>query len=344
MKALDLFCGAGGLTRGLLDAGIDVMAGIDIDPRVGNTYEANNAPSQFLRRDVRRIDPSELLAIAAVRDRTDLILAGCAPCRTFSKHRRNGRAREPDATLLSAFGKVVAAIRPGWVLVENVPGLTQVRGYSTHRRFLSLLDSLGYRTSQGVLNACEHGVPQHRRRYVMLACRHAIPSLPEPRFGRARKPLQTVRHWIAHYPVLEAGEAHPAVPNHVASSLSEMNLLRMRVTPPDGGDRTAWPSALTLPCHGGRNASFSDVYGRIWWDRIAPTLTGRCNSLSNGRFGHPEQHRAISLREAASLQTFPDHYVFYGPHSHVARHIGNAVPVLLAEALGRHVLAIHTDG
>ena len=344
MKALDLFCGGGGLTRGLLDAGIDVVAGVDIDPRVGQTYQANNSPSLFLQRDVRKIDPRELLEIAAVRDRADLIVAGCAPCRTFSKHQRNGGASGPDATLLSAFGKVVAGMRPGWVLVENVPGLTQVRGYSAYRRFLGLLASLRYRISQGVLNACEHGVPQHRRRYVMLACRKAVPSLPEPRFGPGRKPFETVRHWIAHYPELEAGEAHPAVPNHVASSLSEMNLVRLRATPRDGGDRTDWPSALELPCHRGRSSSFSDVYGRMWWNRVAPTLTGKCNSLSNGRFGHPEQHRAISLREAASLQTFPDHYVFHGLRSHVARHIGNAVPVLLAEALGRQVLATHTSG
>ena len=343
LKAIDLFCGAGGLTRGLLDAGIDVVAGIDIDPCVGQTYEANNSPSRFFQRDVRQIDPCELLEIGAVRDKAGLILAGCAPCRAFSKHQRNGRSSGPDATLLTAFGKVVAAIRPGWVLVENVPGLAQVQGYSTHRRFLGLLVSLGYRISQGVLNACHHGVPQYRRRYVMLACRKAVPSLPEPRFGPGRKPFETVRRWIAHYPELEAGEAHPAVPNHVASSLSEMNLVRLRATPKDGGDRTAWPPALELPCHRGRSSSFSDAYGRMWWNRFASTLTGRCNSLSNGRFGHPEQHRAISLREAASLQTFPDHYVFYGPHSHVARHIGNAVPVLLAEALGRQVLATHTS-
>ena len=179
----------------------------------------------------------------------------------------------------------------------------------------------------------------------MLACRKAVPKsagaqVLVPEGSRSR----TVRRWIAHYPELEAGEAHPAVPNHVASSLSEMNLVRLRATPKDGGDRTAWPPALELPCHRGRSSSFSDTYGRMWWNRFASTLTGRCNSLSNGRFRTSRNSTgAISLREAASLQTFPDHYVFYGPHSHVARHIGNAVPVLLAEALGRQVLATHTS-
>lgn len=344
MKAIDLFCGAGGLTRGLLDAGIDVVAGIDVDESVGRTYEWNNRPTRFVRSDLRTLEPDiikELFGSTAVEE---ALLTGCAPCRTFSKQRRNASLRHPDATILGEFGRLVEALHPGWVLIENVPGLATVPGYSTFRRFLRLLNKKGYRVAQGVLNASQYGVPQHRRRYVLIASRWADPSLPVHRYGHQLRPFETVRKWIAHYPPIAAGECHPSIANHASSMLSTRNLQRLRATPCDGGDRRDWPSALELDCHQGRNQSFSDVYGRMWWDRVAPTLTGRCNSVSNGRFGHPEQDRAVSLREAASLQTFPDDYLFFGVNTHIARHIGNAVPVRLAEALGSAVLSATTHG
>ena len=338
MKAIDLFCGAGGLTRGLLNAGVEVVAGVDVDPTLRPTYEGNNYPSRFLVRDMRSVDPNELADLFGTTPASETIVAGCAPCQTFSKHQRSGRERGPDATLLAAVGRVVDAANPGWVLVENVPGLMAVPGYSTLRRFVSLLRSKGYSVAQGVLNAAGYGVPQHRRRFVLMASRVAEPLLPEAEFGTPSRRYRTVREWIAHFPPIAAGATHPWVPNHVAAKLSNTNLRRLQATPPDGGDRRAWPERLVLECHRGRESSFSDVYGRMWWDRIAPTLTARCNSISNGRFGHPEQDRAISLREAASLQTFGDDYVFFGTPTAIARQIGNAVPVKLAEAVGRTVL------
>ena len=338
MRAIDLFCGAGGLTRGLLDAGVEVVAGIDVDPSVGETYELNNRPVRLLQRDIRNIDPEDLKVLLGTNGPSETLLAGCAPCQMFSKHQRSGRARGPDATLLAAVGRMVAAVRPGWVLIENVPGLVAVPGFSTLRRFVRLLRSTGYSIAHGILNACDHGVPQHRRRYVLIASQECEAVLPTPEFGNGRRALETVRQWIAHYPPIAAGDVHSAVPNHEASPLSRLNLDRLRVTPLDGGGRENWPSRLQLDCHRGSQNSFSDVYGRMWWDRVAPTLTGRCNSLSNGRFGHPEQDRAISLREAASLQSFPDDYLFLGTRTAIARQIGNAVPVRLAEALGRCIL------
>ena len=338
MRAIDLFCGAGGLTRGLLDAGIEVVAGIDVDPSVGETYERNNRPVRFLRRDIRTVGPEDLMALLGTNNPCETLLAGCAPCQMFSKHQRSGLARGPDATLLAAVGRMVAAVRPGWVLIEIVPGLMAVPGFSTLRRFVRLLQSTGYSIAQGVLNACDQGVPQHRCRYVLIAAQRVEPVLPTPEFGNGRHPLETVRQWIAHYPPIAAGDAHPNVPNHEASPLSRLNLDRLSSTPPNGGGRKHWPSRLQLDCHRGRKNSFSDVYGRMWWDRVAPTLTGRCNSLSNGRFGHPEQDRAISLREAASIQSFPDDYLFFGTRTTIARQIGNAVPVRLAEALGQCIL------
>jgi DNA (cytosine-5)-methyltransferase 1 len=333
MKAIDLFCGAGGLTRGLLNSGIEVIAGVDVDPALRQTYERNNERVRFICKDVRKLNANEINAVLASTPSSDLLLAGCAPCRSFSQQRR-GSVRGHDATLLGAFRRLVGELEPGVVLIENVPGLTKVPGFSTFRRLLSTLQDMDYSIAQGILNARDFGVPQHRRRFVLIASRLGDPELPKPTRGSQGSPYETVRDWIAHFPPIAAGEEHTSVPNHVAAALTDRNLRRLQATPHDGGDRSSWPTDLRLACHVGRNREYTDVYGRLWWDRPAPTLTGRCHSVSNGRYGHPEQDRAISLREAASLQTFPDDYVFFGYRSHVAQHIGNAVPVRLAEVLG----------
>lgn len=182
-----------------------------------------------------------------------------------------------------------------------------------------------------------YGVPQTRRRLVLLASQGAIPRLPAATHASR---MCTVRDAIGHYPAIEAGETSDQVANHVAARVMEWNLERLRHTPIDGGDRRSWPDELALDCHQ-KTSGYTDVYGRMAWERPAPTLTGRCNSISNGRFGHPEQNRAISLREAAAIQTFPDDYVFHGPNSHIAKQIGNAVPVEFAAVLGRHILDAH---
>jgi DNA (cytosine-5)-methyltransferase 1 len=348
MRAIDCFCGAGGLTRGLLDAGVLVVAGFDIDGRCKKTYERNNRPVKFYRADVSSIDPTTLWEILGSRRATDLLLAGCSPCQPFSQHKngnqgdaqRNARGTDPDSTLLGAFARLVGTIKPGQVLIENVPGLTRVRGFSTYRRFVRLLLGLGYNISEEVLDAKNFGVPQTRRRYVLIAIRGRPAAPPEPTFGPGLTSYSTVRDAISHFPPIRAGERHHFVPNHEAAALSDINLRRLSHTPHDGGDRRAWPSELVLDCHKGDHDGHTDVYGRMSWDKPAPTLTGKCHSISNGRYGHPVQDRAISLREAASLQTFPDSYIFYGPRQHIARMIGNSVPVRLGEALGRHILSL----
>ncbi len=221
--------------------------------------------------------------------------------------------------------------------MENVPGIADVPGFSSLRRFLKTLSDLGYECDPGVLNARDFGVPQHRRRFVLVAVLGAAAHLPSPMHDRLANPA-TVRHAIEHFPPIGAGEGDESLPNHHAAGLSAMNMRRIRATPADGGSRREWPKELRLKCHAGL-AGFSDVYGRMSWDRVAPTLTSRCNSYSNGRFGHPVQDRAISLREAAAIQTFPDEYEFVGTNNGIARWIGNAVPVKFAEALGRAAAA-----
>lgn len=343
MKAVDFFSGAGGLTRGLLDAGIDVVAGFDCDERCRATYEHNNPGVRFVQADAREISLRDLRGKCRLRRYDDVIFAGCAPCQPFSSQRKGSEQRH-DATLLAEFGRLVEAAQPGYVLIENVPGIAKVRGFSTFHRFLKMLDENGYGYIYDVLDAKHYGVPQNRRRLVLIAMKYGKPSLPAPKCGKCLFPLRTVRQAISHFPVIAAGKCHPDIPNHVAAAITELNLERLRHTPHDGGDRRSWPKHLRLECHKGNYNGHTDVYGRMSWDSPAPALTGRCHSISNGRYGHPEQDRAISLREAAAIQSFPDCYVFFGSNKHVAMQIGNAVPVRFAERIGKHILRLFGNG
>lgn len=336
MKAVDFFCGAGGLSRGLLDAGIDVRLGVDVDHRCAETYEANLPPAKFFCSDVKNVSRSDIVDRIGKYSSNDLLFAACAPCQAFSPQRRS-KTRRADATILVSFACIIESFEPRFVLIENVPGITKVNGFSAYRRFVRRLRTNGYQIAEQVLDAKYFGVPQTRRRFVLVAARGVTPKLPESDKSKNGE-LATVRDAIAHYPPISAGAVHPRVPNHQSASLSPLNLERILNTPPNGGDRRDWPSKLTLECHKRSGVGHTDVYGRMYWDAPAPTLTGRCVSLSNGRYGHPEQNRAISLREAASLQTFRDDFVFYGTFQHMAQQIGNAVPVNLAQRLGNELL------
>ncbi len=342
MKAVDFFCGVGGLTRGLLDAGIDVVAGFDIDKQCEASYEHNNPGARFKGIDIRDVDLVALKSHAGIRKFKNVLFAGCAPCQPFSQQRKAGTGQH-DSTLLSEFGRLIEAALPGMVLIENVPGMARVKGYSAFRRFLRMLEANGYGIAYDVLDAKYFGVPQNRRRLVLIASKGTKSTLPSLTHGKLKRSLKTVRDAISHFPKIDAGESHPYIPNHVAASITELNLKRLRHTPHNGGDRRSWPKHLRLDCHTGNYEGHTDVYGRMFWDNPAPALTGRCNSISNGRYGHPEQDRAISLREAAAIQSFPDGYEFFGSNKRIALQIGNAVPVALAERLGKHILQLR-DG
>ena len=343
IKAIDFFCGAGGMTRGLLDAGINVIAGFDKDERCCSTYEYNNSGTRFVHTDIKKVDVKELKRLARTDSFRDMLFAGCAPCQPFSQQRK-GKKRLQSATLLSEFGRLVEAALPGQVLIENVPGIAKVPGNSTFRRFLRLLERNGYQYVYEVLDAKQYGVPQNRRRLVMIAMRGIKPSLPKPKYGPSLLPFKTVYQAISHFPPIRAGECHPGIPNHVSASVAPLNMERLRNTPHDGGDRRVWPEHLPLECHKKNYEGHTDVYGRMAWNAPAPTLTGRCHSISNGRYGHPTQDRAISLREAAALQSYPDGYVFLGCNTHIALQIGNSVPVRLAEELGKQILQLRSRG
>lgn len=344
MIAIDFFCGAGGLSKGLAMSGINVLAGIDNNILCQDTYNKNNAPARFIYADMKKYAPENLLALFPhLREihRDDLLLAGCAPCQPFSKANKS-EERSPDATLLSQFGRFVEFFLPGQVMIENVPGIAKVKGNSTFKRFIRLLKNKGYSVIYKPINAKYFGVPQNRVRLLVLATRGITAEFPPvthaytPKNGQRK--LVTVRDAISHFPPLSAGQTDNEIPNHVAANLSPLNLCRLKYTPHDGGGRQDWPEHLILHCHANGHKGHTDVYGRMFWDRPSPTLTCKCQSISNGRYAHPEQDRAISLREAAAIQTFPDDYIFYGSNTSIAAQIGNAVPVLLGSVIGTHFL------
>lgn len=233
--------------------------------------------------------------------------------------------------------------RPDLIFLENVPGIQKVSSKSgPFGRFLKLLRVLGYNYKYSVVRCQDYGVPQQRERLILVASLFGPISLPPATHGAGvgLEPLVTVRDAIGDLPPIAAGERHNTVSNHQACSLSELNLRRIRATP-EGGGRLNWPPELVLACHKGKAArkDYTDVYGRMAWDRPASALTTRCISLSNGRFGHPSQDRAISIREAACLQTFDRSFIFEGSANSMAMQIGNAVPVALARAVGAHLKA-----
>lgn len=324
---IDVFCGAGGMSRGLQRAGIRVVCGIDNDPTVVKTYK-KNIHRRVVCRDIKNVTANHLRPL--VPETARLVLSVCAPCQPFSKVRKS-RKRSPDRHLLLEVGRLVRSLRPDGLIVENVPQISRSSSKGVLGQFLRILRSAGYSWTVEVLDAKNYGVPQTRARMVVLAVRghgreiHA----PAPRRGACK----TVKNAIKGLPVVRAGKKSRHHPLHTAAALSERNLERLAATPTDGGDSRSWPERLRLPCHV-RSGGFYDVYGRMHWNRPAPTLTTRCISLSNGRFGHPTQRRAITLLEAALLQTFPKKYRFVGNQAEVARQIGNAVPVKLARALG----------
>ncbi len=336
---VDLFCGVGGLTHGLVRGGIQIAAGIDIDSSCKFPFEANNS-ALFLERDVGQLSAEDIAPFFEGADFT--LLAGCAPCQPFSTYSRSGRNREYESQwpLMSSFGRLVNNLKPDLVTVENVPQLAD------HPVFEEFLESLvGYTTWWKIVQCSEIGVPQTRKRLVLFASRLGSNAL-ELSLEHAR--CITVRDTIGSLPPINSGCRDAKDELHTAPSLSPLNLARIRSSRP-GGTWRDWPAELQAACH--RKATgltYPSVYGRMEWDQPAPTITTQCFGYGNGRFGHPEQDRAISLREAAMLQTFPKSYAFVPPGAPIkfnklGRLIGNAVPVRLGEIIARslvtHVLA-----
>ena len=336
----DFFSGCGGTSKGFQDAGLKPAFALDFDVDAAATFQKNFPETVFRNSDITRFDSEEIEGLIGAYDVK--LFCGCAPCQPFTKQNTQKPEKERDArrSLLSHFGLLVEKHLPDYIFVENVPGIQKVAENGTLTRFKKCLEVLGYHLTVGIVESQKFGVPQRRRRLVLLASRHGIIGLPKETHGLHNgSRFNTVRDCISHLPPIKVGETHPSVLNHRAASLSALNLQRIMATPPEG-TRVDWPAELRLDCHTKTGYSgHTDVYGRMKWDGPATGLTTRCISLSNGRYGHPEQHRAISVREAAALQTFPDSFEFIGSLNSQARQIGNAVPVLLAQVFGTHVLS-----
>ena len=349
IAVFDFFCGCGGTSRGFQQAGLDIAFALDIDPDAKRTFMKNFPGTSFFDKSIAKLEAVDLKEVLGKHTESYKLFCGCAPCQPFTKQNTKSPKRDTRKSLLSQFGRVIERHLPDFVFVENVPGLQKVPSYrrGPFPAFETLLGELDYHVTYGVIAAQDYGTPQLRRRFVLLASRHGKIGMPDPTHGESQEnPYKTVYDAIVDLPPILSGEDFngKGILNHRAAALSELNLKRIMETDHDGGGRVDWPKELWPECYlrkdeaGNTHSGHTDCYGRLWWDRPATGLTTRCISYSNGRFGHPEQDRAISVREAARLQGFDDDFEFTGNLNSMAKQIGNAVPVDLAHAMGSHFI------
>lgn len=333
LKALDLFSGCGGLSTGMKLAGFDVVGGVEIDALSAESYKLNYPDARLWIADIRQLDPAEVMAELGLRERELDLLAGCPPCQGFSTIRTRKKkiaAEDPRNALIADFLRFVRVMCPRAIMLENVPGLTSFDGFKEVER---LLTEGGYRCRHDVLDAANYGVPQRRKRFVLLGSRSG-----EIQFALPSKKRKTVRDAIGGLAEVGlSGDPLHDVLEHRSDRVVEM----ISCIPRDGGSRADLPGRLQLRCHRDYEG-FRDVYGRMAWDQVAPTITAGCINPSKGRFLHPDLNRAITPREAALLQSFPRGYEFslrqgkYG----AARLIGNAFPPEFARHHA-HQVALH---
>ncbi|MBU0727028.1 MAG: DNA cytosine methyltransferase [Alphaproteobacteria bacterium] len=334
-SVVDLFCGAGGLSHGFKQEAFKVAAGIDIDEACRFPYEANN-DAPFLRKDVEKLTAKEVDDLFIPR--TKRVLVGCAPCQPFSTY--NQKNEDPNWKLLHAFGDIIEKTEPDVVSMENVPRLLAFRGGAVFNDFIAKLEATEYTVAWDILYGPDFGLAQTRSRLVLLASRLGPIAMPKPTHAAAS--YRTVRDEIGALPSLAHGEIDERDPLHRASRLSETNARRIASAKP-GGTWRDWDQDLVADCHKvSTGKGYSSVYGRMSWTAPSPTITTQFYGFGNGRFGHPEQDRALTLREGALLQGFPRDYQFVAPgeqvhFKRVGRMIGNAVPVTLASAIARAV-------
>jgi len=342
--AIDLFSGAGGLTVGLKKAGFRVVGAVEIESAASATYAANHPEVHAINEDIKKITSRQLLDLTS--DGVIDLIAGCPPCQGFSsltaKHMRN----DPRNELIKEMVRIISEIRPLAVMMENVPGLYN-RGRHLLNDCFSEMEKVGYKISFDVLQVADFGVPQNRKRLVVLAGLGF--DIPVPESTHSKNGENGLIRWKSvgdairglPTPVTFDVAIKQGGPNrynwHVVRTMSPINKLRIKHVKP-GETRAHLPEELRPRCHKGHDHGFANFYGRLSWDQPSSTITGGCTTLSKGRFGHPEQDRTISVRESALLQTFPPDYFFNTMHmDKVCNMIGNALPCTFAEALAKHV-------
>lgn len=334
---IDLFCGIGGLSQGFIQEGLDVISGYDNDIACKYAYETNHN-AIFHLEDINELNGDVLKQEFGNKLK---ILVGCAPCQPFSSYSFKIKDKDKKKiNLLNAFSRLVEETKPTIVAMENVPQLADFSKFKVFKQFYNKLQSLGYHVSYKVIYCPDYGIPQKRKRLVFLASLLGGISLIEK--THTPDTYVTVKDAIGHLTKIEAGEIDKDDQLHRARKLSSLNLKRVQHTK-EGGGWKDWPEELVLKCFKKESGkSYGSVYGRMKWNEPSPTMTTHCTGLGNGRFGHPEQDRAISLREAAIFQTFPEDYKFFKENekyssSIVSKQIGNAVPPKLGQIIAQTI-------
>lgn len=334
----DFFSGCGGTARGFADAGVRPVFATDWDEEAVETFRLNFPTVKAVQRDIRELRVDEVVSVMPPADEAVRLLAGCAPCQPFAGHRNAATGEDERSNLVLELLRFVEALCPQLIFVENVPGMRRAsKSNGPLTEFIEVLEKT-HHVALDTISCADYGVPQTRSRLVLIASSIDLGEIkfPVPTHGpTTEQPHMTVRDAIDSLPRDVDGPDAANVSSHRAMRLSPLNRRRIKATS-EGGDRREWPKSLWPTCHSGGFGGHTDVYGRLSWDKPAPTLTTKCVSYSNGRFGHPSEHRALSAREAARLQTFPDEFEFAGGLTSQARQIGNAVPVVLAQRFGEH--------
>lgn len=371
IKAIDLFSGCGGVSCGLSRAGFTVKAAVEIEKDAVSTYL--NYPSltnvAVLEKDICQVSGKELLKAAKIRRNEIYLLAGCPPCQNFSMQnpKNKNKSEAERKKLLFEFLRIIEELYPPFILMENVPGITTKFNSNILNEFIERLENVNgvatkkYVVLKDVLNSADFGVPQSRKRFVLhavrsdiyerLQMRNYIFTLPKPTHHKngenGLESWVTVKEAIGDLPKLSAGQTYNGkkkIHNHKCANLSTENLARIKYIRSHGGSRNSLPERMTLDCHKRKNkagkvfSGHQDVYGIMNPNKPSPTITGGCLCYSKGRYGHYSQNRAISIREAARLQTFPDDFIFSDSLSQAALQIGNAVPVKLVEASAKEFI------
>lgn len=353
--AIDLFCGAGGLTLGLKQAGFRVLLGVEVNEEIAKTYKANNRIAKTLVKDVREVNGKEIFKLAGT-NKIDLV-AGCPPCQGFSQLTEKWKRQDPRNDLVLQMARLVEEIKPKMVMMENVPGIA-TKGKGVLQGFVKKLRRLGYVVNQGVLQMADYGVPQSRRRFVLLAGKGFEVELPEP--THALKPTKEngLKRWVPISKIIRR-TAKPTTLSralkhggpqkfnwHVVRDLKPVSIERLLAVG-TGQDRRSLPEHLRPECHKGTYQGFHNVYGRMDWDKVSPTITGGCTTPCKGRFGHPKETRTISVHEAALIQTFPTTHRFVTTYMDYACDlVGNALPPRFAKIAGNscHKAFIASNG
>ena len=352
-KAVDLFCGAGGLSTGLKKSGFRVCLGVDIDEKALKTYKCNLKSTKVLKEDIKKVTGEKITELTGIRKHDNFLLAGCPPCQGFSNLGKRDASDEKNQ-LVFEYVRIINELEPSFILMENVPGMSTGVGKEIFKKVVKKLEE-SYHVEYDTLNAADFGVPQIRKRLVLHGIRNDVyrnlglngekqKLLPLPTHSKEKrkgyKRWVTVRKAIFDLPNLEAGDSYDddVIKNHKARSLSETNIERLREIRLHGGNREMISKDLQLECHKKENVSYTDTYGIINPDKPAPTITSGCTIISKGRYCHPTQNRGLSIREAARLQSFDDKFEFQGNMGEMSLQIGNAVPPKLAEASGKVII------